>query len=63
MKLIVDTSVGALFLRPAVAEENSKMELLKQTIEEKSVQMLGIIRQELLSGITPLLTSSVLALY
>lgn len=51
MKLIVDTSVWSLFLRRKAFSENKEVALVRQAIVEKKVQMLGIIRQELLSGI------------
>ncbi len=51
MKVIVDTSVWSLFLRRHDHADSPSLEILRQTIKEKNVQMLGIIRQELLSGI------------
>lgn len=51
MKVIADTSIWSLFLRRDNVNQANKAELLKQVILEKRVQMLGIIRQELLSGI------------
>ena len=51
MKVIVDTSVWSLFLRRQDHADSPSLEILRQTIKEKNVQMLGIIRQELLSGI------------
>ena len=51
MKVIVDTSVWSVFLRRKDHADSSSLEILRQKIKEKNVQMLGIIRQELLSGI------------
>lgn len=51
MKVIVDTSVWSLFLRRDGQACSTSVESLRQAIREKRVQMLGIIRQELLSGI------------
>ena len=51
MKVIVDTSVWSLFLRRQDHPDSASLEILRQAIREKNVQMLGIIRQELLSGI------------
>ena len=51
MKVIADTSIWSLFLRRDSVDQAKKTELLKQVILEKRIQMLGIIRQELLSGI------------
>lgn len=51
MKVIVDTSVWSLFLRRQDHSDSPSLEILRQTIKENNVQMLGIIRQELLSGI------------
>lgn len=52
MKIIADTSVWSLFLRRERQNREPKIELLKQAISEHRIQMLGIIRQELLSGIS-----------
>lgn len=51
MKVIVDTSVWSLFLRRDGHVRSASLDRLRQMIKEKNVQMLGIIRQELLSGI------------
>jgi hypothetical protein len=51
MKVVVDTSVWSLFLRRQDHSDSPSLEALRQAIKEKNVQMLGIIRQELLSGI------------
>ena len=51
MKVIVDTSVWSLFLRRNRDTESASLAILRQAIKEKNVQMLGIVRQELLSGI------------
>ncbi|MBT5927966.1 MAG: PIN domain-containing protein [Verrucomicrobia bacterium] len=51
MNFVADTSVWSYFLRHAKRQQSSKVETLKQGILEGSVHMLGIIRQELLSGI------------
>jgi len=51
MKIIVDTSVWSQFLRRQDPVESRSLSILRAGIREKNVQMLGIIRQELLSGI------------
>lgn len=51
MKVIADTSVWSLFLRRDNRNNAYSIEILRNAIKEKSVHMLGIIRQELLSGI------------
>ncbi len=51
MKVIVDTTVWSLFLRRQEHVDSASLEFLRQAIKEKNVQMLGIVRQELLSGI------------
>jgi predicted nucleic acid-binding protein len=51
MKVIVDTCVWSLALRRNTVENNPYIEELKSLIEEIRVQMIGPIRQELLSGI------------
>jgi len=51
MKVIADTSVWSLFLRRDGHVRSASLDHLRQMIKEKNVQMLGIIRQELLSGI------------
>jgi predicted nucleic acid-binding protein len=52
VKIIADTSVWSLFLRRGKPHNEPKVELLKQAILERRIQMLGIIRQELLSGLS-----------
>ena len=51
MSVVVDTSVWSLFLRRAQPPEVWQVGALESLIQERRVQMLGIIRQELLSGI------------
>ncbi len=51
MRIVADTSVWSLFLRRKKEQESKEVDLLRQAIVERRVQMLGIIRQELLSGI------------
>ena len=51
MKIIVDTSVWSQFLRRHDPVESRYLSILRAGIRENNVQMLGIIRQELLSGI------------
>ena len=51
MKIIVDPSVWSLFLRRKHGPDSQALEILRSAIKEKNVQMLGIVRQELLSGI------------
>jgi predicted nucleic acid-binding protein len=51
VKIIVDTSVWSLFLRRKDRSDSPSLEILRNAIREKNVQMLGIVRQELLSGI------------
>ena len=51
MKIIADTSVWSHFLRRREPQESLKVVLFRQAIREQRIQMLGIIRQELLSGI------------
>ena len=51
MKVIVDTCVWSLALGRNTVENNPYIEELKSLIEEIRVQMIGPIRQELLSGI------------
>ena len=52
MKIIVDTCIWSLVLRRHHQPIDSVVSNLKELIIEKRVQMLGAIRQELLSGIT-----------
>ena len=51
MKIIVDTSVWSLALRRNEIGNNPYVEELKELIKEVRVQLIGPIRQELLSGI------------
>ena len=51
MKIIVDTCIWSLALRKNTVENNPYIEELKNLIEEIRVQLIGPIRQELLSGI------------
>lgn len=51
MKIIVDTCVWSLALRRHHQPAHSVVNNLKELIIEKRVQVLGAIRQELLSGI------------
>ncbi len=51
MKILVDTSVWSLALRRRSAGENPYANELRELITELRVQMIGPIRQELLSGI------------
>lgn len=51
MKIIVDTCIWSLALRKNTVEANPCIEELKNLIEEIRVQLIGPIRQELLSGI------------
>lgn len=51
MKVLVDTSIWSLALRCNQMAENSCVRELRELITELRVQMLGPIRQELLSGI------------
>lgn len=51
MKVIIDTCVWSLAFRRQVQPINSIITTLKELIIEKRVEILGAIRQELLSGI------------
>lgn len=51
MKVLVDTSVWSLVLRRHSGTENRWAIELRHLIEEMRVQMMGPIRQEILSGI------------
>jgi predicted nucleic acid-binding protein len=51
MQVLVDTSIWSLALRRNRTEEDSCVRELRELITELRVQMLGPIRQELLSGI------------
>jgi predicted nucleic acid-binding protein len=51
MKVIVDTSIWSLALRRDGQNENEFVQEFKNLIHDHLVQMLGPIRQEILSGI------------
>jgi len=51
VKIIVDTCIWSLALRRNTVEDNPYIEELRNLIEEIRVQVIGPIRQELLSGI------------
>jgi predicted nucleic acid-binding protein len=55
MKVLVDTGIWSLALRRKVADlntlEQSLVQELSELIKEGRVQLLGLVRQELLSGI------------
>jgi predicted nucleic acid-binding protein len=51
MKVVVDTSVWSLALRRRRLRPNAAVDELRSLIDEGRVAMLGVIRQELLSGI------------
>lgn len=51
MKVIVDTSVWSLALRRQAAESLAAVQELRQLIHDHRAQMIGPIRQEILSGI------------
>lgn len=51
MKVIIDTCVWSLALRRNKPQRNDYVEELKELIKEVRVQLLGPVRQELLSGI------------
>lgn len=51
MKILVDTSVWSLALRRKTPPNNSFVGELGELIKERRVQMIGPIRQEILSGI------------
>jgi predicted nucleic acid-binding protein len=51
MKVVIDTTVWSLFLRRDRQKPSTEVDRLKQYIQEGRAQMLGIVRQELLSGI------------
>lgn len=52
MKIVVDTCIWSLALRRHQLSVHPAMIELQNLIEESRVQMLGVIRQELLSGIS-----------
>jgi predicted nucleic acid-binding protein len=55
MKVLVDTAIWSLALRRKAADlntlEESLVQELRELIKEGRVQLLGVVRQELLSGI------------
>ena len=51
MKIIIDTCVWSLALRRKKSIENEYVNELKELIKEVRVQLIGPVRQELLSGI------------
>jgi len=51
MKIIVDTSVWSLALRRDKEDSPAQVQELRQIIHSHRVQMIGPIRQEILSGI------------
>ncbi len=51
MKVIVDTSVWSLALRRDKPESNSTVNEFRRLLQDHRVQMIGPIRQEILSGI------------
>ena len=51
MKVIIDTCIWSLALRKNEPQNNTYITELKELIKEVRVQLLGSIRQELLSGI------------
>ena len=51
MKVLVDTCIWSLALRRAAAHEDPYTNELRELIHEVRVQMIGPIRQEILSGI------------
>ena len=51
MKVLVDTSVWSLALRRTVPGNDAEISELTELIREVRVQMIGPVRQELLSGI------------
>ena len=51
MKVIVDTSVWSLALRRNAPEDNQYVHELKELVKESRVQLIGPVRQELLTGI------------
>lgn len=51
MKVLVDTSVWSLALRPARPSTNTAVDVFRSLIDEGRVAIIGVIRQELLSGV------------
>jgi predicted nucleic acid-binding protein len=51
MKVLVDTSVWSLSLRRNLPSDNAEVSELIELIKEVRVQMIGPVRQEILSGV------------
>lgn len=51
MNIVVDTSIWSLALRRKSKPAHAAIELLRELIKEGRVVLLGVIRQEVLSGI------------
>lgn len=51
MKVIADTSVWSLFLRRSSKQTHAALDRFRELLREDRLVILGIIRQELLSGI------------
>ena len=51
MKIIIDTCIWSLALRRNESQSNEYVEELKELIKEVRAQLVGPVRQELLSGI------------
>jgi predicted nucleic acid-binding protein len=51
MNVLVDTSVWSLALRRATAQDSAVVAELRELIREGRVEIMGAIRQELLSGV------------
>jgi predicted nucleic acid-binding protein len=51
MKVIVDTSIWSLALRRRRGGESPEVTVLKNLVTDRRVQMLGPVRQEILSGV------------
>jgi len=51
MKILVDTSVWSLALRRSDGQNKAVQEKLSELIDDARVQMIGPVRQEILSGI------------
>jgi hypothetical protein len=50
MKVLVDTSVWSLSLRRSLPSDNAEVSELIELIKEVRIQMIGPVRQEILSG-------------
>jgi len=51
VKVIIDTCIWSIALRRAINIENVHLDELRELIKEVRVQLIGTIRQEILSGI------------